>query len=607
MTAHEIGRTAAAGRISREQRQMQQRLAHPEHVFDDIMIALNEHSIVVITDAQGQITYVNDRFCEISQYSREELIGSTHSVVNSGTHPPEFFADLWRTISEGRVWQKEICNRAKYGAEYWVNTTIIPLIGADGVPTHYVSLRTEETQRHAAEEEVRRLAFVDPVTGLDNRAAMMRAIDENTGPSVPGESFSAFITASVDQLSAVNDAFGFEAGDRLLRDAASRLDSLTSTTTGSRIGRIGSNTYGILLPQLGSDLESAQRTVLARIDQVFGLLIDAIEIDSGIVVGAGTSVGYVLWASESSDVGDWLDASSFIVSNDANEVVKCSEIARKRARRLSGQRRVQQFEQRMLDAVHERMMLASELRTGIRRGELRLYAQPIVDRERRMIGKEGLLRWQNGCRGLVPPDEFIPLAEQTGMIVEIGEWVLDQACRVLASWAADAQTRDLTFSVNLSERQLQLSDFADQVRGLISQHRVAPERLKLEVTESVLQSDLGHTIAQLDELRKDGVQSSLDDFGTGYSSLSYLRQLPVQQLKIDRSFVSSVVEDEQAAAIAETIVQLGRIFQLQVVGEGVETEAQFERLRDLGVDAFQGYLFGHPEPIDAPWEGSAAG
>ncbi|MFD5599725.1 putative bifunctional diguanylate cyclase/phosphodiesterase [Leucobacter sp. NPDC058333] len=597
MTANEIDRNEAAKQISFEQRQMHERLTNPQHVFDDIMIALNEYSIVVITDTSGRITYVNDRFCELSQYSRSELLGRTHRVVNSGHHPPEFFAELWETITAGRVWHDEICNLAKDGSEYWVNTTIVPLIGRDGQPTNFVALRTEETQRHTAESAVRRLAYVDQATGLDNRAAMMLAIEQDTCGELTEPGFSAFITVSVDQLSAVNDAFGFEAGDRLLSDAAQRLSSLPDANT--RIGRIGSNTFGILLARLGADLCDAQRAVHTMIGRVFDLLVDSIELESGIVIGAGASVGHVLWASEDADISAWLDSSSFIVSGDPNEVVKCSEIARKRARKLSGQRRAQRFEQRMLDAVHERMLLVSELRTGIERGELRLFAQPIVDRNRRVIGKEGLIRWHNGIRGLMTPDQFIPLAEQTGMIVEIGEWVLDQACRVLAAWAAGSTTRDLTFAVNLSERQLQGSDFVDRVRGVIARHRIAPGRLKVELTESVLHRDLDRTIGLLDELRDEGVRSSLDDFGTGYSSLSYLRRLPVQELKIDRSFVSTVVEDEQTAAIVHSVVQLGRILGLQVVSEGVETEAQFEKLRALGVDAFQGFLFGRPEPIEA--------
>ena len=610
MTDDEIGRNEAVGGIPHEQRLLQERLARPQHAYEKILIALSEQTIVAVTDARGRITYVNDRFCEISQYRREELVGRTYRVVNSGHHSPAFFADLWSTISAGRVWQSEICNRARDGSEYWVNTTIIPLIGDDGLPKNYVALRTEETQRHEAEAAVRRLAFIDPVTGLDNRAAMLQAIEEITGSVEATSHFSAFLTLSVDQLSVVNDAFGFEAGDGLLLDAGRRLRSLTEA--GARVGRIGSITYGVLLPDVGTDLAAAEDAVERTVERVFEVLVGASELESGITISAGVSLGHVLWASPA--FGDALvagppesiETGQFIVSRDANEIVKCAEIARKRAKRGSGQRRAQRFEQRMLDEVHERMTLVSELRAGIARGELQLYAQPIVDRDRRVIGKEALLRWQHGTRGVILPDEFIPVAEQTGVIVQVGDWVLEEACRVLAEWADDEATADLTLSVNLSERQLQADDFAERVRKAIARHGVAPGRLHLELTESMLHGDLARTTSVLESLREDGVHASLDDFGTGYSSLSYLRQLPVQQLKIDRSFVSSIVGDAQGAAVAETIVRLARIFGLQVVGEGVETEEQFERLREMGVDAFQGYFFGRPEPIERPRGGPTA-
>ncbi|WP_336658539.1 putative bifunctional diguanylate cyclase/phosphodiesterase [Leucobacter sp. USHLN153] len=455
----------------------------------------------------------------------------------------------------------------------------------------------DEARARLAEEEVRRLAYVDSVTGLGNRVAMLQEIDELGAPPREGRAFAAFLTASVDELSTVNDAFGFEAGDRLLLESSKRLRQLEGD--GVSIARIGSNTFGVLLCDLGPDLAEAQRQVRSVIDRVLDLLVDIVDLGSGVTVGTGACLGYVIWAPEDADLGSWLDARDYIVTNDANEIVKCSEIARKRSRRMNGQRRVQQFEQRMLDAVHERMMLVSELRSAIGESDLQLFAQPIVDRDRRVIGYEGLIRWQHGCHGLVPPDTFIPLAEQTGLIVEIGDFVLEEACRVLAGWAQREATRDWTFSINLSERELRVPDFVERVLGTAEKHGVPEGRLKLELTESVLHRDIDRTVRVLQTLREAGVMSSLDDFGTGYSSLSYLRQLPVQQLKIDRSFVSSIVDDAQAAAVTETIVQLGRIFDLQVVGEGVESEAQFQKLCELGVDAFQGYLFGRPERVTA--------
>lgn len=568
----------------------------------DIFAALNSHALVSVTDRRGVILHANDRFCEVSQYPRSELVGRTHAVVNSGHHDPEFFAEMWRTIRRGESWRGVICNRAKDGSEYWVETLIAPILGDDGAPERYVSIRVEETRRHLAEEQVRLLAFVDAVTGLPNRAAMLAAMLRAVEHRAPG--FCGFVTVSVDELSVVNDAFGFEAGELLLQSVATRILQLEHPIAAT--ARLGSGVFGLLLVDLGEERIAGARC-RELMEELHAALSGPVDLGDGVVVDASVSIGSVLWADGSTVPADPVvseDTGSpryilgaFVGTDDPAIVVNSAEIARKRARQSGGHRRLRHFQRSMLDDARERVQLVSELRRGIERGELRLFAQPIVDRHRRVLGEEGLIRWHSPERGLIPPDEFIPLAEQTGMIIEIGEWVLDQACRQLAVWARDPATQHLTLSINLSERQLRERNFAEQVHERIVRYGVPTGKLKFELTESVLNTDLDRTIRLLSLLRTDGVLTSLDDFGTGYSSLSYLRQLPVQQLKIDQSFVDTVVGDARTAAVITMIVQLGRAFGLHVVAEGVETELQFQRLAELGVDAFQGFLFSKPRPI----------
>ncbi|MBK0419259.1 EAL domain-containing protein [Leucobacter sp. CSA1] len=557
-----------------------------QRLLDELTFALNVHSIVAVTDPRGVIVEVNEQFCEISQYRREELIGRTHRVVSSGRHPSEFFARMRRVIARGEIWKGEICYRAKDGSEYWGDTTVIPLLDEHGEPRRYVAICTEETQRHLAEERARELAYTDQTTGLPNQASLLQRVDELLGGDRSG--ISAVLAVGIDEYSWVNDGFGFSTGDRLLRRAGSRLSGLGSPV--ETVGRVGPGTFGLLLPRLGDDPHRANEAAEETGRRVAEALGGTADLGDGVSVEISATIGYATFHA------DACPATQPPVTA-ADEVLKAAEIARKRAALSGGRTRLCRFEPRMLDEAQSRVTLASDLRRGISAGQLRLYAQPIVDRDRRVIAHEGLLRWESPARGLVAPADFIPIAEQTGMIVEMGAWVLEEACRVLAGWAERPETAHLAFSVNLSERQLRASDFVQTVCHALETHGAPAERLKLEMTESMFHTDIDRTVRVLRALLAEHVRVSLDDFGTGYSSLSYLRQLPVQQVKIDRSFVTRVVEDPDEVAIVKTIVDLADILRLQVVVEGVETEEQFAVLRELGIDAFQGYLFGRPAPV----------
>lgn len=561
-------------------------------VADVVRSVVSQHAGVSVTDRDGIITFVNDCFCARTGYSRAELMGETHEKLESGMHHPEFFAEMRETLARGRTWRGSMCNRARSGEEFWEDVTIVPSIGPDGEPESYVSIRIVPTQQHTANErEIYRLAHSDSATGLPNRDALARSLVELVHPrSTPR--FCGFLSLSIDEHATVNDAFGYSVGDELLAAVASRLGALQGDR--ARIGRTDAHTFGILLPRAGETEASAARECAALAARIEDTVAGPIELGAGMRVEISVSIGFVVFACATFSTQE-----TFGVGH-AGEIFKRAEIARKDALRAGGACRIKQFSDCMLTRAQTQVQLSNELRRALEADELRLHAQPIVDVERRVIAAEALVRWQHPARGLLLPDAFIPLAEQSGRVVDVGAWVFAQACATLQAWQRCPSTAALTLSVNLSEHEIRSAGLADRLCELIERYQLPPGRLQVELTERVWHRDVEATAALLRTLQGAGVTASLDDFGTGYSSLSYLRDLPIQQLKIDRSFVLSVANDPRSVAVTRAIVDLGRTFGLQVVAEGVETEAQFETLRVIGVDAFQGFLFSPAKPIEEP-------
>ena len=543
------------------------------------------HSIAALTDRRGIILDLNDKFCEVSKFTRAELIGAPQNIVNSGHHSREFWREMWATIGRGGTWQGEVCNRAKDGSEYWVATTIVPILDDRGRPERYFSLRTETTELHLASRRLSEVAYVDPLTGLPNRAAVLQRLDgcvRNVGYD-----HEVLIMVALEDLGVLNDAFGYAEGDRLLLSTADRLRTMQPEP--ATVARVDNAVFAVMFDGLGADAAAARATAQELAERVTHEASTAIRLNLGFSLEPSLRVGFAMCDGRQSHGG-------FGVYQQA-------EIARRRAAVTREGHRPRSFEPSMVDELRERTELLLELRGAISRGELCLFVQPIVGADARVEGFEALARWRHPTRGLLSPAVFIPLAEQSGFIVELGAWVLDEACRLLGEWAQCPKRRHLQLSVNVSERQLTPTVFPATVRRALDRHGVPPERLKLEVTESLLHDDLTRSTEVLRSLRELGVQVALDDFGTGHSTLSYLVQLPVDQLKLDQSFVAPITEHDNGEALVRAVVELAHALRLSVVVEGVETAAQFETLKRLGVDAYQGYLFGKPLP---PGEALAA-
>ena len=556
----------------------QNQLLQSQSEMIGLKAALDAHAIVATVDAQGILVEVNDKFCEQSQYSREELIGQHSDIIASGYHPESFMHEIWDTVLRGDIWSGEICSRAKDGTIYWVYSTTVPVVDAAGQVTQFIAINADITKRKRAEQEVEHMAFHDALTGLPNRRLMRDRLGHAVLRAARNRSYGAVLLLDIDYFKEINDTLGHALGDALLQEMTGRLcDSLRSCDT---VARLGGDEFVIILEDIGDNAEDAT----SHADSVCEKIRETMNAPCRLgedEVSATLSIGVVLF---------------HVAQDHPDELLKQADIALYKAKE-EGRNRVRYFDPSLQADVTARAALLRDLRQALGQDQLCLHYQPIVDADRRILGVEALLRWQHPSRGLVSPDIFIPIAEQSNLIAPIGQWVLESACAQLRQWADDPGRADWTIAVNVSARQFNEPEFVANVERALAKTGANPSLLCLELTESILHNDLGVTQSKMATLRDRGVRFSLDDFGTGYSSLSYLQQLPLDQLKIDRSFIHGALSDPNSAEIVAIILSLARNLDLRVVAEGVDTAAQFDFLCGHHCHAFQGYLFSRPVPV----------
>ncbi|KDD69627.1 diguanylate cyclase [Pseudomonas mandelii PD30] len=535
--------------------------------------AVDAAAIFSETDLSGRITHVNDQFCTVSGYSREELLGQNHRLLNSGLHSADFFAAMWRTIALGKVWKGEICNRAKDGSLYWVDSTMVPVLDdATGRVDRYLSIRFDISEKHQLLHSLQWRVGHDVLTGLPNRAFLSDLLDQALEFSRLENIPLAVCMLDLDGFKAVNDGYGHASGDLLLVEVAKRLRAIVRGE--DVVARLAGDEFVLVLRYV-RDLPELR----AALNRVLGA-ISAPYLLHGKGVNVFASIGVTLFPHD---------------NQDAETLLRHADQAMYVAKQ-SGRNRFHLFDVSRDQEVKATHQTVERVRQALAAGELRVHFQPKVNMRRgEVVGFQALLRWEHPQHGMVPAREFLPLVEETDLIIDIGEWVMDQVLSQVHHWQQVGQGWPV--SIHIAARHFQRADFVDRLKHVLARHaQVAPQMLDLEIVESVAIENIQHVSACLQACQALGVQFSLGNFGTGYSSLSYLKRLQTQTIKIDKSFVRDILKDRDDLALTRAVIGLARAFGRQVIAEGLESIEHGELLLRLGCEVAQGYFIAPPMP-----------
>jgi diguanylate cyclase (GGDEF)-like protein/PAS domain S-box-containing protein len=541
--------------------------------------AFESHEAMLITNANQIILKVNQAFTRITGYSAEEAIGKTPAMLKSGNQDKQFYDAMWVALNRDKFWQGEIWNRRKDGELYPEWLSISAVTDAGGQICNYVAAFADTTAIKKSEETIHNLAFYDPLTKLPNRRLLIERLQQALNSSTRHLNHGAILFIDLDNFKELNDIKGYDIGDLLLVEVAKRLQLCARSD--DTVACLGGDDFVVVLEELSTEADQAAAQAESIAEKIRIAISQPFELQ-GLQHHNASSIGISLFRNHETSV---------------DELLKHTDMAMYQAKQ-SGRNTIRFFDPATHVAMEAHIALGTELRQALPDNQFRLYYQMQVDSADTILGAEVLIRWQHPERGLLSPIHFIPLAEESGLIVPIGRWVLETACAQIKRWEADVNTRHLQLAVNVSALQFRQSDFVEQVCKVLEKAAINPGNLKLELTETLVLEDVNDTIAKIQALKKLGIHFSMDDFGTGYSSLSYLSRLPLDQLKIDQSFVYNIGIKPSDAVIVQTIIGMAKNLDMEVIAEGVETEQQRDFLERNGCTHYQGYLFGKPVPLE---------
>jgi diguanylate cyclase (GGDEF)-like protein/PAS domain S-box-containing protein len=535
---------------------------------------------VMITDLDGNIEYVNPQLCKITGYTESELIGKNPRILKSGHTPEIQFKNMWSAITSGHSWSGELYNKKKNGELFWENVTVAPIKNKENKSTHYLAIKEDISLRKDYEERLLYQASYDKLTDLPNRTLAYDRISQAIAIATREQKHIALLYMDFDHFKNINDTLGHGAGDEFLRYMAGRLKGCVRDF--DTVARLGGDEFLLMLVEINEGEKGHQLTFEEAVKR---------KTEEILVRVAKPCVIHEMEFSVTASVGIAIFPQG---GDDPHALLRNADTAMYRSKR-KGRNTYEVFTPEMSDVIMKRVEIDNKLRHALEHGDFYLKYQALMDtRTQTIIGAEALIRWEDDELGEVSPEDFVPLAEESGLIVDIGNWVLDTALADVKKWREKSDSKDFYVAINLSSRQFRGKDMVKNISDYLDKHDLPGASLELEITERLLMKDVPHVVDILSKFKEMDIRLSIDDFGTGYSSLSYLKRFPFDVLKIDKTFISDIGEDPDDTALCDAIIAMAHSLGLSIIGEGVENKVQFDFLDQRGVETVQGYYVSKP-------------